>query len=166
MHARIDAQGQATEQGGLGTTEDTIDSIASSAQPVSAGGSKDSDSKPTSHRTQPAAANDAEAQYWQALNAPDPRYATGTNDAMASTGKAERFASVYYFHTDQVGMPEELSNHEGQLCWQASYKTWGSAVTESWEVKELAGGKVHRLDEGEAPKGEGACSDGAICGSP
>ena len=25
---------------------------------------------------------------------------------------------VYYFHTDQVGLPEELSNAQGQIIWQ------------------------------------------------
>ena len=48
-------------------------------------------------------------------------------------------------------MPQELTNAQGQVIWQASYKTWGSTVAEEWEVKTLAGNPVHKLDEGDSP---------------
>ena len=76
-----------------------------------------------------------------------------TGQATGTTGQAE-LCKVYYFHTDQVGMPQELSNSQGQLVWQASYKTWGSTVAEEWEVKSLAGQQVHSLDQGDIPKSE------------
>ena len=58
--ARLDAQGQSTEQGGLGTTQDeepgnTPEPIATSADHTSAGGQK-------LYQQQQPAANDAEAQ--------------------------------------------------------------------------------------------------------
>ncbi len=143
--ARLDAQGQATEQGGLGTTQDaelgnTPEIIAASADPISARSQKH-------HQPQPPAANDPlEAQYWEALNAH-----SGTAQ---KTGTEAKLCDVYYFHADQVGMPQELTNAQGQLVWQANYKTWGSTVSEEWEVKTLTGQQVHSLDQGDIPKAE------------
>ena len=142
--ARLDAQGQATEQGGLGTTQDaepknTPETIATSACHISAGGKK-------YHQSQQPAANDAEAQYWEALD-------TQTGTAQ-KTGTEAKLCDVYYFHTDQAGLPQELTNAQGQLVWQANYKTWGSTVSEEWEVKSLANQPVHTLDQGDIPKAE------------
>ncbi|WP_122836917.1 RHS repeat-associated core domain-containing protein [Pseudomonas viridiflava] len=33
---------------------------------------------------------------------------------------------VYYFHTDQIGTPLEMTDIDGQIVWQATYKAWGS----------------------------------------
>ncbi|NBA84058.1 type IV secretion protein Rhs, partial [Pseudomonas putida] len=33
---------------------------------------------------------------------------------------------VYYFHTDQIGTPLELTDSDGQIVWQATYRSWGS----------------------------------------
>ncbi|WP_228064786.1 RHS repeat-associated core domain-containing protein [Muribacter muris] len=30
-----------------------------------------------------------------------------------------------YYHCDQIGIPRELTNEKGELCWYASYKGWG-----------------------------------------
>ncbi|RMV73826.1 hypothetical protein ALP06_101297, partial [Pseudomonas coronafaciens pv. atropurpurea] len=38
-------------------------------------------------------------------------------------GQAEN--KVYYFHTDQIGTPLEMTDAEGQIVWQAKYKPWG-----------------------------------------
>ena len=152
--ARLDADGEKTEQGGLGTTEDadleTAKTIAASADQTGAGGQNHS--KP--------AANDAESRYWASLNAAAQERAQTlqiedwdngtTGQVTGTTGQAE-LCKVYYFHTDQVGMPQELSNSQGQLVWQASYKTWGSTVAEEWEIKSLSGNAVHRLDQGDRP---------------
>ncbi|KPY72898.1 RHS repeat-associated core domain-containing protein, partial [Pseudomonas savastanoi] len=32
---------------------------------------------------------------------------------------------VYYFHTDQIGTPLEMTDAEGQIVWQAKYRPWG-----------------------------------------
>lgn len=33
---------------------------------------------------------------------------------------------VYYFHTDQIGTPLELTDSEGEIVWQATYRSWGA----------------------------------------
>ncbi|RBL67462.1 type IV secretion protein Rhs, partial [Pseudomonas sp. MWU13-2625] len=40
--------------------------------------------------------------------------------------------AVYYFHNDVSGLPEELTDADGELIWQARYKVWGNAVQEEW----------------------------------
>ena len=42
---------------------------------------------------------------------------------------------LYYFHTDQIGTPLEMTDREGQIVWQATYKAWGSV--EKLEVNEV-----------------------------
>ena len=130
--ARLDAEGERTEQGGLGTTQDaqqlkTSKTIAPSADQISARGQKHQN-----HPNSRQAANDTqEDRYWQALNLKGTVQKTGTDGPSAST----KLCEVYYFHTDQVGLPEELSNAQGQIIWQAQYKTWGSTVEERWEAR-------------------------------
>ncbi|MBX7229848.1 MAG: RHS domain-containing protein, partial [Burkholderiaceae bacterium] len=41
-------------------------------------------------------------------------------------------ADIYYYHCNINGAPEELSNHEGKVVWQARYRTWGNTVLEEW----------------------------------
>ena len=152
--ARLDADGEKTDQGGLGTVDDAqppdaINSVAFSASQTGATGSNPSKT----------AADDAESRYWASLNETARQKAqvlqiqdwgTGTERVTASADQAQ-LCKVYYFHTDQVGMPQELTNAQGQVIWQACYKTWGSTVAEEWEVKTLAGNPVHKLDEGDSP---------------
>ncbi len=38
----------------------------------------------------------------------------------------EEEQKVYYFHTDQIGTPMELTNSEGEIVWLATYRSWGS----------------------------------------
>ena len=147
--ARLDAEGERTEQGGLGTTQDaqqpgTSKNIAASADQQSAGGQKHQN-----YSQQPA--NDAlEAEYWQALNPKETAENTGTDGPSATS----KLCEVYYFHTDQVGLPEELSNAQGQIIWQAQYKTWGSTVEERWEARRLHGAKVQGQTQGDTPEGD------------
>ena len=137
--ARLDADGDRTEQGGLGTrndarpdaTDNTSKTIAASAGQERAEGQK--------YQKANQAANDSlEARYWEALNPKGTAQNTGTDGPSANANLCE----VYYFHTDQVGLPEELSNAQGQIIWQAQYKTWGSTVEERWEARRLHGAKV------------------------
>ena len=139
---RLDADGEQTQEGGLDNTADaeapTTETIAESQGDPWARGQNHS--KP--------AANDAESRYWASLNAAAQERAQAlqienwgngtTGQATGTTGQTE-LCRVYYFHTDQVGMPQELSNSQGQLVWQASYKTWGSTVAEEWEIKSMYG---------------------------
>ncbi|THJ30477.1 hypothetical protein E8K88_17725, partial [Lampropedia aestuarii] len=77
----------------------------------------------------------------------------GTKGLGASSANPNReLCKVYYFHTDQVGMPEELTNADGQLVWQASYTTWGATVAEEWQVKTLA--NQEPIEQGDKPEGE------------
>ena len=52
--------------------------------------------------------------------------------AVPAANDAEVHDAVYYFHNDVSGLPEELTDAEGELVWQARYKVWGSAVQEEW----------------------------------
>ena len=155
--ARLDADGEPTDQGGLGTTDD--------AQPTSASKTIATPAQQTSATAQKhskLAANDAESQYWASLNDAAQQTAqaqhiegwgrgTGTEGRATGTTGQANLCKVYYFHTDQVGMPQELTNAQGQLVWQASYKTWGSTVTEEWQAKTLSGNPIHQLDAGDTP---------------
>ena len=154
--ARLDASGDRTDQGGLGTQDDqappTIKTEAAHAGQTGATGPNHS--KP--------AANDAESLYWASLNQQAEQKAqalaiegwgTGTDGPARQTAQA-KIAEVYYFHTDQVGLPEELSNSQGQLVWQATYKTWGNTQAEEWKLVEADGGRVHSLDAGDQPENE------------
>ncbi len=33
---------------------------------------------------------------------------------------------IYYFHTDQIGTPLELTDSDGKIVWQATYRSWGT----------------------------------------
>ncbi|AKA85920.1 Rhs-family protein [Pseudomonas synxantha] len=43
--------------------------------------------------------------------------------------------SLYYFHTDQIGTPLEVTSAQGDLVWQARYKAWGDV--ERFEVQSV-----------------------------
>ncbi|WP_233344218.1 RHS domain-containing protein [Burkholderia cepacia] len=36
------------------------------------------------------------------------------------------------FHNDVSGLPEALTDADGELIWQARYKMWGNSVQEEW----------------------------------
>ena len=44
-----------------------------------------------------------------------------------SEGEAEQ--KLYYFHTDQIGTPLEMTDVDGQIVWQVTYKAWGEVET-------------------------------------
>jgi len=60
-------------------------------------------------------------------------------DAAAGEAGAAAPANIFHLHTDQAGLPEELTDQAGRICWRASYRTWGGAVTEQWESTLLDG---------------------------
>ena len=58
-------------------------------------------------------------------------YESGSYAPMARVDKAEGMESkIYYFHTDQTGIPLELTNTEGDIVWQANYRAWGEVENE------------------------------------
>ncbi|VVN75065.1 hypothetical protein PS712_00676 [Pseudomonas fluorescens] len=54
-------------------------------------------------------------------------YEPGSYAPLARVDQAEgEEQKLYYFHTDQIGTPLEMTDREGQIVWQATYKAWGS----------------------------------------
>ena len=58
------------------------------------------------HSSSPA--NDESGRDWQALQGGN------TREPLKAANGEPRLCEVFYFHTDQVGLPEELSNSQGQ----------------------------------------------------
>jgi RHS repeat-associated protein len=45
--------------------------------------------------------------------------------ARVDQSEVEPEQKLYYFHTDQIGTPLEMTDTDGQIVWQATYKAWG-----------------------------------------
>jgi YD repeat-containing protein len=116
--ARIDATGQQTDNGGLGTTNDEAHSQLTDAADGFSGLS-DADQYTVENAVNQAhrphlsrryeekliAANDSQEENWEALNAPRHRDAKQALLFNRNEPRGEpTLANVYYFHTDQVGL--------------------------------------------------------------
>jgi RHS repeat-associated protein len=185
--ARIDAKGDTTDHGGLGTTDDA--QINRPARHPREGGDPDRAAAPVStdlgnkQRTSSPNGNVVSVEYEQhsrtaklaqkplfhreipagagiPLNSPDSQHAANDDftdwdalksprnrDAKQSANANAPLANVYYFHTDQVGLPEELSDQEGNIRWRAAYTTWGNTIAERWEAVNLAGEALEQRAE-------------------
>jgi len=65
-------------------------------------------------------------------------YEPGSYAPLARVDQAEgEEQKVYYFHTDQIGTPLELTDSEGGIVWQATYRSWGA-------VEDLAVNEVEQ----------------------
>ncbi|WDY60601.1 RHS domain-containing protein [Pseudomonas sp. PSKL.D1] len=65
-------------------------------------------------------------------------YEPGSYAPLARLDQAEGEAQkVYYFHTDQIGTPLELTDSDGEIVWQATYRSWGT-------VESLAVGEIEQ----------------------
>ncbi len=54
-------------------------------------------------------------------------YEPGSYAPLARVDQAEgEEQKLYYFHTDQIGTPLELTDSEGEIVWQATYRSWGT----------------------------------------
>ncbi len=57
-------------------------------------------------------------------------YEPGSYAPLARVDRVDRVEGegqkVYYFHTDQIGTPLELTDSEGEIVWQATYRSWGA----------------------------------------
>ncbi|MNH12060.1 putative deoxyribonuclease RhsC [compost metagenome] len=54
-------------------------------------------------------------------------YEPGSYAPLARVDQAEgEEQKLYYFHTDQIGTPLELTDSEGEIVWQATYRSWGA----------------------------------------
>ena len=56
--------------------------------------------------------------------------------ARLDQNEGEPEQKFYYFHTDQIGTPLEMTDVDGQIVWQATYKAWGEV--ETLAVNEVA----------------------------
>ncbi|WP_254601413.1 RHS repeat-associated core domain-containing protein, partial [Pseudomonas putida] len=54
-------------------------------------------------------------------------YEPGSYAPLARVDQAEgEEQKIYYFHTDQIGTPLELTDSQGGIVWQATYRSWGA----------------------------------------
>ncbi len=54
-------------------------------------------------------------------------YEPGSYAPLARVDQAEgEEQQLYYFHTDQIGTPLEMTDADGSIVWQATYKAWGA----------------------------------------
>jgi len=56
-------------------------------------------------------------------------------DPLARVDKLKERQRIHYFQNDVSGLPEELTDQEGQVVWRASYKVWGNTIQEHWEYE-------------------------------
>ncbi|MEH8046162.1 RHS domain-containing protein [Gallibacterium anatis] len=47
----------------------------------------------------------------------------------------EKPTACYYYHNDQIGIPRELMDEQGKLCWYGNYNGWGK-LRESYDLAE------------------------------
>ena len=47
----------------------------------------------------------------------------------------EKPTGCYYYHNDQIGVPRELTDEEGKVCWYGSYAGWGK-LKESYQAND------------------------------
>ncbi|PRG90628.1 hypothetical protein C6V04_19545 [Burkholderia multivorans] len=60
---------------------------------------------------------------------------------MLNEGAAEvaQLAAIAYYHCDQIGTPQELTDETGEVAWSARYKAWGEAKEVVSEAARKAG---------------------------
>uniref|UniRef100_UPI002593C633 RHS repeat domain-containing protein n=1 Tax=uncultured Psychrobacter sp. TaxID=259303 RepID=UPI002593C633 len=51
---------------------------------------------------------------------------------------------VFYYHNDQLGTPNELTNDEGEVVWLADYEAWGNTAKVIYSESELEELKVSK----------------------
>ncbi|MED5612163.1 RHS domain-containing protein, partial [Pseudomonas sp. JH-2] len=81
---------------------------------------------------------------WQGLRLLQERRANGDSlylyepDSYAPLARVDREGDeerTYYFHTDQIGTPLDVTDEDGKPVWQATYKAWGEV--ERYAVEEI-----------------------------
>ncbi|OJA63182.1 hypothetical protein BGV68_02935 [Burkholderia ubonensis] len=50
-----------------------------------------------------------------------------TGPAMLNPGEVPPPAALAYYHCDQIGIPQELTDEAGEVVWRAWYRAWGGA---------------------------------------
>jgi RHS repeat-associated protein len=71
-----------------------------------------------------------------------------TGASVNSEGGAKRQVAIRYYHTDQNGVPHELTDSDGRVLWQASYRAWGDTQMETLgdthQMQGLADANFHQ----------------------
>ncbi|WP_153099846.1 RHS repeat-associated core domain-containing protein [Paraburkholderia hayleyella] len=65
--------------------------------------------------------------------------ATGAAVPEATASAPPVFDSVAYYHCDQIGTPQELSDANGTIAWSAYYRAWGEAQEVIGDAARKAG---------------------------
>lgn len=99
----------------------------------------------------------AETDRWQARHSQQARCHTflyEEADSYAPLARIEhrlqdtvQARDIHYFHTDINGAPEELTDAQGQIVWQARYRSWGNTVMEEWWPEQTLPARENRPAE-------------------
>ncbi|WP_155648547.1 RHS repeat-associated core domain-containing protein [Burkholderia pseudomultivorans] len=54
-------------------------------------------------------------------------------------GERRAFATVAYYHCDQIGTPQEVTDGAGEIAWSARYRAWGEAKEAISDAARKAG---------------------------
>ncbi len=54
----------------------------------------------------------------------------------ATAGETVEQADIHWYHTDQVGMPRELTDTRGEVSWRADYRAWGNTLKVEYPSKQ------------------------------
>uniref|UniRef100_UPI0011842636 RHS repeat-associated core domain-containing protein n=1 Tax=Paraburkholderia sp. BCC1885 TaxID=2562669 RepID=UPI0011842636 len=65
--------------------------------------------------------------------------ATGAAVLDDRTSAPPAFGAVAYYHCDQIGTPQELSDADGAIAWSAYYRAWGEAKEVIGDAARKAG---------------------------
>ncbi|MGG2398360.1 RHS repeat-associated core domain-containing protein [Pseudomonas sp. SH1-B] len=60
-------------------------------------------------------------------------YDEASYDPLARIDGQGEHARLRYYHNDPNGLPQQLTEDDGQCIWQASYQVWGNTLTEQQE---------------------------------
>ena len=61
-------------------------------------------------------------------------YADGSHEPLARVDGRGEHQTVRYYHNDLNGLPEQLTEADGQPVWQARYRVWGNTARETREA--------------------------------
>ncbi|WP_230951315.1 RHS repeat-associated core domain-containing protein, partial [Burkholderia stagnalis] len=65
--------------------------------------------------------------------------ATGAAVLRDDGSAAAELTSIAYYHCDQIGTPQEVTDEAGEIAWSARYKAWGEAREVIGEAARKAG---------------------------
>lgn len=51
-------------------------------------------------------------------------------DAISDQTQKDQQISVYHYHNDHLGTPNELTDEQGEIIWKTTYQAWGNTVAE------------------------------------